>query len=578
MSGMSPAVRRRLPLRKAWGALGAVLPIHGARRLVVIGALSFVGGLLEAAIIVAIAAVAVAVAEGRTHVDLGFGLGSVAVGTALIAAALALLGRLSAEWLVARATSRLLARSLVELSRRLFRGYLARPWTAQTEVQQGHLEQYARSFADETVFAVRAIATGSSYAFTILALLVAAFVVDAVAASITFLVVAVLAAVFRPLARVLHGLAHERAGLRLALANQMAETVGLAKEVKVFGVDDALAGRVEATLERLEEHDARSHFISLLLPSLHQIAALALLLAGLAVVTTVDVVDLAALGAVVLLTLRVLSQSQVLQNTYQQLCERAAYAELIADRLREDAGHRERVEGRPLTSVDRLELRDATYAYPGGAPVLRAFSFVADRGEIVGLTGPSGSGKTTIVEVLVRLRDLDLGRYLVNGEQADRFSLVDWRRRFALVPQETVLLRGSVAENIAFLRPEVDHAAVVAAARMANIHDDVESWRDGYGTQVGERGRSISGGQRQRIAIARALAGRPDVLVLDEPTSALDFDAEALVTEALERLKGTMTVVVVAHRPSTLRRCDRVVTLGATTPAAAGALDARALR
>jgi ABC-type multidrug transport system fused ATPase/permease subunit len=152
------------------------------------------------------------------------------------------------------------------------------------------------------------------------------------------------------------------------------------------------------------------------------------------------------------------------------------------------------------------------------------------------------------------------GQYLVNGEVVAVFSPDDWHSRFAYVPQSPHLTHASVIENIAYFRNIPQHE-VERAARLARIEDDILRWRDGYDTRVGQRADAVSGGQAQRICLARALAGRPQVLLLDEPTSALDPTSERLIQESLNVLKGTTTLFIIAHRVSTLDLCDRVMVI-----------------
>jgi ATP-binding cassette subfamily B protein len=174
--------------------------------------------------------------------------------------------------------------------------------------------------------------------------------------------------------------------------------------------------------------------------------------------------------------------------------------------------------------------------------------------------GPSGAGKSTLVQILLRLRAPLGGRYIVNGESAERYEMGDWHRRVAYVPQEPRLLHASVTENIRYFR-DVDDEAIERAARLARIHEDIMSWPEGYGTIVGPRADAVSGGQQQRICLARALVGRPEVLILDEPTSALDPHSESLIQESLTALRDELTLFIIAHRMSTLDICDRVMVI-----------------
>jgi ABC-type multidrug transport system fused ATPase/permease subunit len=193
--------------------------------------------------------------------------------------------------------------------------------------------------------------------------------------------------------------------------------------------------------------------------------------------------------------------------------------------------------------------------------VLRDISFEVKQGESIGIVGPSGAGKSTLVQLLLRLRQPDGGSYLVGGVNAQAIDLASWCRHFVFVPQDNRLLFGTVADNIAFYRRGIGRSDIEEAARRAQLHDDVQQWPDGYDTMIGQGAQDLSGGQTQRLGLARALLGRPSVLVLDEPTSALDLHSERLVQRTLEDLHGEVTMFIVAHRMSTLSICDRVLVL-----------------
>jgi ATP-binding cassette subfamily B protein len=211
--------------------------------------------------------------------------------------------------------------------------------------------------------------------------------------------------------------------------------------------------------------------------------------------------------------------------------------------------------------VNELAFAHVSFSYRPTQPVLCDVSFTIDGGEAIGIIGPSGAGKSTLVQILLQLRAPEQGRYLVNGLPADEYTRADWHRSVAYVPQEPRLVHASVAENIRYYREGIDDEAMERAAQLARIHDDVMAWPDGYDTIVGPRADAVSGGQQQRICLARALAARPEVLVLDEPTSALDPQSEALIQESLTALKSELTLFIVAHRMSTLDVCDRVMVI-----------------
>jgi ABC-type multidrug transport system fused ATPase/permease subunit len=221
-------------------------------------------------------------------------------------------------------------------------------------------------------------------------------------------------------------------------------------------------------------------------------------------------------------------------------------------------------DGKKLDEVQgHLELRDVHFAYPSrrDVPVLRDVSLALMPGDIVALVGPSGSGKSTIAALLLRLYDPGRGRVTLDGHDLRDLSPEWLRQRVGVVAQEPLLFSCSIAENIRYGRTSASDEEVIAAAKMANAHEFITKFPEGYGTAVGERGVKLSGGQKQRVAIARAVLKDPRILVLDEATSALDAESEHLVKEALERLMKGRTTLIIAHRLSTVMGADRVVVL-----------------
>ncbi|MEH2050888.1 ABC transporter ATP-binding protein [Nostoc sp.] len=209
----------------------------------------------------------------------------------------------------------------------------------------------------------------------------------------------------------------------------------------------------------------------------------------------------------------------------------------------------------------KVEYRHISFAYKPGEPVLKDISLLVSPGEAIALVGASGAGKTTFVNLLPRFYDPEVGQIFIDGVDIRDVKLHSLRRQIGIVPQETIMFSGTIAQNIAFGQDVFEIKAVKEAAKIANAHQFISQLPEGYKTWVGERGVNLSGGQRQRIAIARAVLLNPQILILDEATSALDSESEALVQEALERLMEKRTVFIIAHRLSTVRRCDRILVL-----------------
>jgi ATP-binding cassette subfamily B protein len=208
----------------------------------------------------------------------------------------------------------------------------------------------------------------------------------------------------------------------------------------------------------------------------------------------------------------------------------------------------------------RIVFEDVTFHYGGHrTPLYDGLSVDIRAGERVGLVGRSGSGKTTFVKLVQRLYDVTGGRILIDGQDIAQVTQQSLRSQIAIVQQEPILFHRSLAENIAYARPNASMAAIEQAARLANVHEFILRLPKGYGTLVGERGIKLSGGERQRVALARAFLADAPVLILDEATSSLDSESEALIQQAMERLMKGRTSIVIAHRLSTVRSLDRIL-------------------
>lgn len=222
------------------------------------------------------------------------------------------------------------------------------------------------------------------------------------------------------------------------------------------------------------------------------------------------------------------------------------------------------VEAKEAISVHlrgEVEFDSVSFAYEKDLPILSSIGFKVQPGEVVAIVGPTGAGKTTMLSLLVRFFDPDIGRVLVDGQDVRNIKITNLRQQVAMVLQDPFLFPLSVADNISYGKPEATREQVIAAAKSANADEFIRRMPNGYDTVIGERGVTLSGGERQRLSIARAFLKDAPILILDEPTSALDALTEKHLLDALERLTVGRTTFIIAHRLSTIRRATRILVL-----------------
>ena len=552
---MNPFADLRFPLLRLTG----VRPAHFAA----LALLAALGGIAEAAVLVLVVQTALRIAQSPEDVG-SAGLLSTAdwplTALFLLALTLCILRFVllaAAAWLGAKMSTKV----MVSARKQLFSAFIRAHWRIQSSEQEGRLYDltttqmvYAAAYA---LVVAGVVTSGVNFA----ALLAAALAVNPIAALTIIVSAAVLFAALRPLSRLTNKQAEAQAAGTTEYGRAISQAVSLAQEARVFNVTRGFERRLAAAADRVAAPYFRAQMLGKLVPVTYQSLALLLLVGALWLLHGLDVGGLAGLGAVVILLVRALGYGQLLQGAYNELHFYLPYAENVENAIKNYRSH-EMTAGRARTpEIHRLTLESVGFSYDGATPALTDISFEVTRGEIIGIAGPSGAGKSTLVEILLRLREPDSGRYLVNGIPADEFDLDSWFSRLAVVRQEARLLTGTIEENIRFLREGIPDGDVRQAAERSHLHEAILARPGAYRSHVGERGTALSIGQRQRLTIARAMAHSPDIVVLDEPTSALDMHAESVIHETLEELRGRAAVFVVAHRPSTLRICDRIMIL-----------------
>jgi ATP-binding cassette, subfamily B, bacterial len=539
-------------------------PLLGDRResIAVLAIGSMLAGFAEAGVLAIVAQVAATLVNGdrRIYLEIGPSHMEVTVGALLAIAFVLAAVRVALQILVSFLPARIAAEVQGRLRRRMFTAFTHASWDMQSRDREGHLQEIMTSQIMQASLGALQAATLISWLFTFTILVVSALVLNVVAAAIVLVAAVLLFALMRPINAV--GARHARSlsQAQMSYASGVGEANRVAEETRVFGVADAQCRRIDRFITAAEGLFFRTQFIARLVPNVYQGLVYIVLVGGLAVMYEVGSSHLASLGAVVLLLVRAGLYGQQIQASYTFVRQAAPFIERLDETERRYKASSATAGDRLMPKVQTLTFENVSFEYQPGRPVLSDINFEALGGEAVGVIGPSGAGKSTLVQILLNLRAPDGGQYLINGLPVQQYRQDEWHERVAYVPQEPRLVHASVSENIRYFR-DLDDAAVMRGAQLARIDEDIESWPNGYETIIGPRADAVSGGQQQRICLARALAARPEILILDEPTSSLDPRSEALIQESLTALKHEITLFIIAHRMSTLDICDRVMVI-----------------
>jgi ABC-type multidrug transport system fused ATPase/permease subunit len=519
------------------------------------------GGVLEAVFLITVTRAAFAITGGSDRVGIIAGLYLSVTATLILAAALVVVR--TALTLISLRIAADVTTSAVEAIRlEMADAFMSASWELQQDQNAGDLQELLVGYAGQVSSVMIAAAQAVVAAGNLLALVGLAIAVDPLGALFMTITVGLLALVLRPMRRRIRRRAVAANEANLDIAGAINEIAGLGMELHVFNVQRPAGARLTGILARAREKYRDLQFVSSSTSALYTALAYVVLVAALAVVASSSSASLTTLGAVMLVMLRSLSYGQALQSSIVQVTSGTPAIEVLSSRIAYFRGGRAPSGREPVRHVTPLEFSSVTFAYPNEASdVLVDVSFQIGAHEIVGIVGPSGSGKSTLVQLLLGLRSPQKGAILAAGVSLEEVDRTEWADRVAFVPQQPHLINGSVAENIQFFRGDVSLADVEEAARLAQLHDEIAAFPDGYGRSVGEGGGHLSGGQQQRLCIARALVRHPQMLVLDEPTSALDVRSEHLIREALLQLRSQMTIVIIAHRLSTLDACDRIMVI-----------------
>lgn len=444
----------------------------------------------------------------------------------------------------------------------LFKRTLDANWPYLLKQKLGHLETILMINVQRSSGMLRSIST-IIMAFT--SLLVYTAVAFNISVNITLITLGfgfLLFFVFQPLANRIKIFASETTEMNKDVAHYVNENMLGMKSVKAMFVSNKIQERANNLFNYLRKLKVKVFLLTNIAGTIFQPLSLVLVCIIFALSYKSPDFSFAVLVAVVYLIQRIFTYLRQLQTQLYGINAVTPYLKNILD-YEEASSEKEETcgEGKPFLFSNLLSFENVGFSYDSGSRVLERINFSIHRGEMVGLIGPSGAGKTTVVDLILRLFVPSDGRILLDGKDAGQISLKEWRKSIGYVSQDIFLMNDTIANNIRFYDDQITDRDIEEAARMANIYDFIQDLPEKFSTILGERGIRLSVGQRQRIVLARILARKPKILVLDEATSALDNESEIKIQKVIENLKGRVTVLVIAHRLSTVLDSDNLLVL-----------------
>jgi ABC-type multidrug transport system fused ATPase/permease subunit len=464
--------------------------------------------------------------------------------------------------------ARIIAATQEQLANRLVQGYLRAPYASHLQRNSAELirnvSNLVRGAFGEAMSAVLGLGADVLAAAALIALLLIAAPLPSVAAGSMMVVLLYLQQ--RGFRHGFERLGHESAKLCHEELLSLQQSLGALKESQVLRREAFFEKEFAGIQRRLFHNARRFEFIKKLPPVVSEVAMMTVLLAAIAIMLARDDrnVLFAELGLLAAAAVRLMPLTNRIVMAMNMIHHARPGLQLLEQELAHGAKQvqRPRAVGHGVFT-DRIALRDVSYRFAGGdRPVLSQVSLMIRRGEFIGLVGPSGAGKSTLADIILGVLQPDAGEIVVDGRVIGK-SGGGALPLAGYVPQRITIFDDTLRRNVAFAvdNASIDNNRVEHALAQAQLLDFARALAEGLDTPLGEHGQRLSGGQRQRIGIARALYHSPDLLVLDEATSALDLQTEQDFNEAIEALRGRMTLIIIAHRLSTVRICDRLVLL-----------------
>ncbi|MDP3779184.1 MAG: ABC transporter ATP-binding protein [bacterium] len=445
----------------------------------------------------------------------------------------------------------------IRTKRSLYMRTLQTNWSYISKQKIGYLENTLMNDVDDAKVMIKRISIIISQFTSFVMYLVVAFTISRFVTLMTLGVGVVILVILLPRVKRTKKYSKELGLLKKEIGHHMNETVIGIKTIKVAGVEKEVYNIISRFFERAQKNVITLYVVRNIPEDFLETTNLLFIAVVFALSYSRPGFNFAAFLITIYLIQKIFGYILATQNAAHEInksmpnLSRVLALDDEVNRFKEDEGGNEK-----FLFTRSLELRNVGFSYDGVNPALHDVSFRISKGEMVGIIGPSGAGKTTLVDILLRLFVVSAGDILLDDKDMNAINLYEWRRHIGYVSQDIFLRNDTIRNNIIFYNSTLTDDDIITAAKTANCYDFIMGLPDKFDTIVGERGLRLSGGERQRVVLARVLAQKPSILILDEATSALDNESEMAIRNALKQIKGNLTIIMIAHRLSTVTDAD----------------------
>lgn len=546
---------RESGLRRIWGLLRGNRTIAVGQSI-----LSLLEGAVEAAVLTLFARIALSAVNGSSNnvaVPLIGGQGttaSILVLSGLIVIRL-LLGTLSAI-----AVGQLQFRLVTRIRSEVVDAYSRTSWRAQGGLDEGGLQQLVVNLPNKASGSIAGLLKSLGQILVMVAMLSVALFTNLTITLSLMAAIVLTSLAFLPLRRWVKSQSVRVLKVQRSLSSAATEMSTMKFEVQAFGIGTRMASTIRALILRDGRLKRRLNIGKSMVVPLYTTMTYSAVTIGLVVVQSTTADGLDTIGPILLIVLRSLGYGQGVQQVVIAMAGLTPVLESLREETNRLNSNRIEWGDTNLSVIERIDIAKVSFSYAETDRVaLRNVSITFGRGERIGIVGPSGSGKSTFVRLLLGLIQQESGSVLINGSPIHSYTRATWSKQIGVVPQSPQVLRGTLEDNLRMYRDDISIEDLWWALGVADLADEVRAMPEGIKTRIGAGARSLSGGQQQRLAIARALATRPDLIVMDEPSSSIDAMSEAAISDALGRFSNHVTVLVVSHRMRILQECGRLI-------------------